>query len=604
MRAPTSVVCVILALLAALASANDVNGQDGAQSTDAVESTADASDLATTEYRGVNLNPELIGRGDIAILARTWGVNLVRVCMASSDCGLCMTSDESPLCSPIDLTKLDSILDWCEEYGIRAVIDLHHFAGYNPHTEPQDFRLWDSRVLQDAFVEFWKSIATRYADRGDVIYGYDLLNEPHTADKRIPRVWDGLIARTAGAIRQVDNEHAIVAECGYGLPENFMPMELVKDSNVVYSFHFGEPYDFTHQGHIGKPAGLVYPNAELNKEYLRSLIRPAWEFKQRHGVQIYVGELIAYCYIDTASRIAYLRDCLDLFEEYGFDYTYWAYRSWAQASLEHVGYRTSTKWRGWYVGETEAQAAFKEYLVRNELRPRGEAPLPRARCLFDRAHWQQDLEINVCTLNLAWRVTAQCEVEYFSEGRFTAQALEGVALLITGNAYGTPYSTQEVELLKTFIAEGGSVLVYGAKEWGLSGLLESFGIELDPTRIASSVPSTYTNDPYTFYVTSYSGPSEISTGLLPLTVNRAASLVLAEQAMPIAWTGDETWRDVNRNGIKDQGEAEGPFAVIAVSTQGAGRLAVTADDEFRDVCTWNVYQPILSWLLEGSADHE
>ena len=604
MRSTTFAICSALLLLTALAGTGCMSAQGNNESTNPVQSTADAGGLAVTEFRGVNVHPELIGKGDIEILAKTWGVNLIRACMALSDCGLCMTSDEEPVCSEIDLAKLDSILDWCETYGIRVVIDLHHFAGYNPHTEPQDFRLWDDRVLQDAFVGFWKSIATRYSNRGDVIYGYDLLNEPHTVDKCIPRVWHELIARTSAAIREVDNEHAIVAECGYGLPENFMPMELLEDPNVVYSFHFGEPYEFTHQGHIGKPAGLTYPTAEVNKEYLRSLIQPAWEFKQLHGVQVYVGELIAYCYIDTESRIAYLRDCLDLFEEYGFDYTYWAYRGTAAASLEHVGYETSTKWRAQYVGETEALAMFKAYLSRNESQQEERMLLPRARCLFDTTHWQEDLEINVCTLNLAWRLTAQCEVEYLTERRLTEQALEGVALLVTGNAYGTPYSFEEAQVLRTFIAEGGAVLVYGAKEWGLGELLGSFGIELDPSRIASSIPSMYTNDPYTFYVTFYSGPNEICAGLLPLMVNRAASLVLNEPAMAIAWAGEETWRDVNRNGINDPGESQGPFAIIAVSSEGTGRLAVTADDEFKEVCSWNVYQSVISWLLGASLNQQ
>ena len=44
------------------------------------------------------------------------------------------------------------------------------------------------------------------------------------------------------------------------------------------------------------------------------------------------------------------------------------------------------------------------------------------------------------------------------------------------------------------------------------------------------------------------------------------------------------------------------LAIVALAGCGAGRLAVVADDEFRDVCTWPVHQHVIHWLLEAAGD--
>ncbi len=54
-----------------------------------------------------------------------------------------------------------------------------------------------------------------------------------------------------------------------------------------------------------------------------------------HGARIYVGEFSAIAWAPGAD--AYLRDCISLFEEYGWDWTYHAFREWAGWSVEHEG---------------------------------------------------------------------------------------------------------------------------------------------------------------------------------------------------------------------------------------------------------------------------
>ena len=58
-----------------------------------------------------------------------------------------------------------------------------------------------------------------------------------------------------------------------------------------------------------------------------------WDIQRRHGARIYVGEFSAAAWAPGAD--AYLRDCISLFEEYGWAWTYHAFREWGPWSVEH-----------------------------------------------------------------------------------------------------------------------------------------------------------------------------------------------------------------------------------------------------------------------------
>jgi hypothetical protein len=51
------------------------------------------------------------------------------------------------------------------------------------------------------------------------------------------------------AIRQIDTSHTIVATAAnYSSLPDLVQLEALRDDNVIYNFHFYEPYQFTHQG--------------------------------------------------------------------------------------------------------------------------------------------------------------------------------------------------------------------------------------------------------------------------------------------------------------------------------------------------------------------
>ena len=72
-----------------------------------------------------------------------------------------------------------------------------------------------------------------------------------------------------------------------------------------------------------------------DKKKIRETLQPVRDFQLRHNAKIYVGEFSAVVWAPGADR--YLEDCIEIFEEYGWDWSYHAFREWNGWSLEHEG---------------------------------------------------------------------------------------------------------------------------------------------------------------------------------------------------------------------------------------------------------------------------
>ncbi len=108
----------------------------------------------------------------------------------------------------------------------------------------------------DDFVLLWRVLAAHFtkADPGKVFF--ELMNEPEVPD---PYRWMGIQARVVEAIRGVDADHTIIATAAnYGSLPDLLQLEPLRDANVIYNFHFYEPYQFTHQGASWGSSDWVY----------------------------------------------------------------------------------------------------------------------------------------------------------------------------------------------------------------------------------------------------------------------------------------------------------------------------------------------------------
>ncbi|RCX21597.1 cellulase (glycosyl hydrolase family 5) [Fontibacillus phaseoli] len=142
---------------------------------------------------------------------------------------------------------IDRCLDWCEEFGLYAFLDLHGApggqTGANIDDSVDDFpRLFTDEDSWNKGIELWKELARRYRDRW-IVGGYDLLNEPLRPGlmegkhefflvQRLTAFYDEVIS----AIREIDSRHMLSVE-GHHWSTNTAVFYKRYDSNMVIHFH-------------------------------------------------------------------------------------------------------------------------------------------------------------------------------------------------------------------------------------------------------------------------------------------------------------------------------------------------------------------------------
>ena len=241
------------------------------------------------------------------------------------------------------LDAMEKTLAAAAAHGMKVVLDAHFVPGGrcgpaqgDPVAWGEDCRIFHDRRFADLLVWFWERVAERAAGRRDAIYGYDLVNEASHHAPAIPGGdISGLQERIGRAIRAIDPDTPLVVESMHADPGWFRSLSPIGLGNVIYSVHLYYPFDYTHQG-ILTPAGEVFgwPDEARgwDRGFLRRTLAPVIDFQRRHGCRIYVGEFSAVSWAPGAE--AYIGDCISLFEELGWDWTYHAFREFPGWSVE------------------------------------------------------------------------------------------------------------------------------------------------------------------------------------------------------------------------------------------------------------------------------
>ncbi|HTV09015.1 MAG TPA: cellulase family glycosylhydrolase [Candidatus Aquilonibacter sp.] len=107
------------------------------------------------------------------------------------------------------------------------------------------------------FLFLWQALARHFAHTDPDRVFFELMNESEVQD---PYRWIGIEGAADTAIRHFDTTHTIIASgAHYDSLDDLLVTEPLSDPNVIYTFHFYEPYQFTHQGATwGSPEWLYY----------------------------------------------------------------------------------------------------------------------------------------------------------------------------------------------------------------------------------------------------------------------------------------------------------------------------------------------------------
>lgn len=324
--------------------------------------------------------------------AKKWGANVVRIQLPLDYTAKTFHLDWEQTWNKV-LADLDSGLDVAKELNLTVVVTMPLMgADQYDRSLGRDENLakfWDDDTSLVRLKERWRQIATMCQKKGIVAW-YDLLNEP--LDRRdwpdAPKKWAAWSQALVDEIRQINQKSWFVVESGPGgeMWEGLNHFPLPRDDKLICSVHLYAPQRYTHQG----VCDTQYPDSkspvmEVNKDWpgnyqdtwgdgrwdkerLEKLLEPVHEFSAKHpNIPVYVGEFSVARWAPHGER--YLGDCLEIFEKYGWSWTYHAFRESPIWSLEHDSTYSVTD-PVLAVGPTERGKVVEEFLKLNALQSR------------------------------------------------------------------------------------------------------------------------------------------------------------------------------------------------------------------------------------------
>ena len=241
---------------------------------------------------------------------------------------------------PVFFNFLDSAVTWAENLKIYLILDNHSF----------DAAISAGPVL----IKVWAQMAEHYCEGSKYIM-YEILNEPH--DIPTP-VWGEIQQNVINAIRNKDTKHTIiVGGSNFNRYTELKNLPVYTDTNLIYTFHFYDPFLFTHQGAkwtgMTSVSGVPFPynaakmpslqtslnnNAWLDSlinnyktdgtvAKIKTLIDEAVNFRKARNVKIFCGEWGVYIpHSENNDRVYWYEIVRKYLDENSIPWTIWDYQ--------------------------------------------------------------------------------------------------------------------------------------------------------------------------------------------------------------------------------------------------------------------------------------
>lgn len=245
---------------------------------------------------------------------------------------------------PLFLRFFDEIIDWAEELEMYVILDNHTFDP-SGSTVP---------AIEEILNKVWPQMAAHFKDRSEFLI-YEIKNEPNGI---VESTWNAIQGKIIEAIRKVDEKHTIiVGAANWNSFHSLAAMPDYEDDNLIYTFHFYDPFVFTHQGAswvnptMEPLAGIPFPYDAAKMPGLPSVLNNTWvgsnynnysqdgtaekvkelidiavRFRDERNVPIYCGEFGVYIpNSENEDRVRWYQLVSDYLEEKNISRTTWDY---------------------------------------------------------------------------------------------------------------------------------------------------------------------------------------------------------------------------------------------------------------------------------------
>lgn len=280
---------------------------------------------AVTLHRGVNFGNmlEAPNEGDWGLsvkeeyfdLVKEAGFDFVRLPVKWS----AHAATDSPYTiDPAFMARIDEIVNWALQRDLTIIVNIHHYGEI----------MSDPAGNRDRYLGLWKQIAEHYKDYPATVL-FELLNEPN--DQLNAELWNEYLGESLAIVRETNPARdVIVGPVFWNSHESISTLTIPSDEHLIVTFHYYQPFQFTHQGAEWMGAesqqwlGKTWDETDAQKAKITSDFDSVADWAQGHGnVRILLGEFGAYSKAPQDSRVRWTEFVAREAERHGFAWAYW-----------------------------------------------------------------------------------------------------------------------------------------------------------------------------------------------------------------------------------------------------------------------------------------
>jgi endoglucanase len=219
---------------------------------------------------------------------------------------------------PTYMKRVKTVVTDARKQGLNVILNSHHFDEIHKDPSPANIA---------RLAGFWTQIAAAFAAEPNNALWFEIENEPHDKfnDSNLLDVLNPALAE----IRKTNPTRPVIigGEFWSGI-NSLMTLKLPRDPHIIPTFHYYDPFNFTHQGATWvdpvPPTGQTYGTA-AHAQLLKDDVEKIRAYIARTGKTPFMGEVGANGPIPVADRVAYQKAVRVAFDAVGIGMCAWAY---------------------------------------------------------------------------------------------------------------------------------------------------------------------------------------------------------------------------------------------------------------------------------------
>jgi endoglucanase len=208
----------------------------------------------------------------------------------------------------------DSVVEKALACQLIVIINMHNFNGESQIPYDQGER----------FTGLWNVIAEHYKNYPDNVLYFEPYNEPGDPD-----FWNELLGNAITVIRKSNPTRPIIADAGdWSQISGLSKLRLPDDPNLIVSFHYYTPHEFTHQCVNFIEGAIDWCGTKWeNTAEAAALINQDFDVVSQWGTAqqrpVFMGEFGSISAADLESRVKWTAAVREAAVAYGFSWGYW-----------------------------------------------------------------------------------------------------------------------------------------------------------------------------------------------------------------------------------------------------------------------------------------